>query len=197
MKDYYKILELPFGAPSKEIKKAFYRLALKYHPDKNFGSLVFEEKFKAINEAYLVLSDEHRRIIYHAEYNDFLKGYSFLQQTIVPVYPNDPYSHPQQPRGPATRVTIEYKNLKMIILVLFIALIIFMIFESRGHMTEKEDVKLDNYKEETISVKQHLTKDEYYRILSVEFSKTNDSTLLKLDVDSMILEVDSIMNREK
>ncbi|HRH58385.1 MAG TPA: DnaJ domain-containing protein, partial [Chitinophagales bacterium] len=69
MLDYYKILELSFGAPSSEIKSAYRKLAFKYHPDKNFNDKVAEEKFKQITEAYYILSDENRRIIYHAEYN--------------------------------------------------------------------------------------------------------------------------------
>ena len=60
MKDYYKILELECVANDDEIKKAYKRLASKYHPDKNqtFGSV---EKFKEIGEAYEVLSDPIRR----------------------------------------------------------------------------------------------------------------------------------------
>jgi len=60
MKDYYKILEIETHVNDDEIKKAYKRLALKYHPDKNqtFGS---EEKFKEIGEAYEVLSDPTRR----------------------------------------------------------------------------------------------------------------------------------------
>ena len=72
MKDYYKILELPFGSSSVEIKSAYRKLAFKYHPDKNFNDRNAEEKFKEITEAYTVLCDDNRRIIYHAEYNDFL-----------------------------------------------------------------------------------------------------------------------------
>lgn len=65
LKDYYKILELRPGAPIADIKKSFRRLALLYHPDKNFGSNVHEAKFKEIKEAYEVLSDAKQR----QEYN--------------------------------------------------------------------------------------------------------------------------------
>ncbi len=60
-KDYYKILGVDKGASTEEVKKAFRKLALKYHPDKNQGDPQAEEKFKEINEAYAVLSDAEKR----------------------------------------------------------------------------------------------------------------------------------------
>ncbi|OQX74162.1 MAG: molecular chaperone DnaJ [Campylobacteraceae bacterium 4484_4] len=62
--DYYEILEIDRSASGAEIKKAYRKLALKYHPDQNQGDKEAEEKFKLINEAYQVLSDEEKRKIY-------------------------------------------------------------------------------------------------------------------------------------
>ena len=56
-RDYYEVLGLQKGASEEEIKKAFRKMALKYHPDRNQGDKEAEEKFKEINEAYSVLSD--------------------------------------------------------------------------------------------------------------------------------------------
>lgn len=63
-KDYYEILGVSKDASDEEIKKAFRKLALKYHPDKNPGDKAAEEKFKDINEAYQVLSDKEKRANY-------------------------------------------------------------------------------------------------------------------------------------
>lgn len=60
-KDYYQILGVNRGADEKEIKRAYRRLARKYHPDLNPGNKEAEKKFKEINEAYEVLSDPEKR----------------------------------------------------------------------------------------------------------------------------------------
>src|SRR6516162_3922776 len=60
-KDYYKTLGVAKGASADEIKKAFRKLARKYHPDVNPGDKRAESRFKEINEAYEVLSDADKR----------------------------------------------------------------------------------------------------------------------------------------
>lgn len=71
-KDYYKILGIQSGANEDEIKKAYRKMALKYHPDKNKDPNA-EEKFKEIAEAYDVLSDPKKRAVYD-QYGEEGKG---------------------------------------------------------------------------------------------------------------------------
>lgn len=62
--DYYELLEVERGASDEELKKAYRRLAMRYHPDRNSGDADAEQKFKDINEAYEVLRDEQKRAAY-------------------------------------------------------------------------------------------------------------------------------------
>jgi molecular chaperone DnaJ len=64
MTTYYEILEISREAPLEEIRTAYRRLALKYHPDKNPGDRVAEDRFKQISEAYQVLADLEKRQLY-------------------------------------------------------------------------------------------------------------------------------------
>ena len=64
MADYYETLGVSRGASDDEIKKAYRKLAMTYHPDRNNGSLEAEEKFKSITEAYDVLRDPNKRATY-------------------------------------------------------------------------------------------------------------------------------------
>ncbi len=63
-RDYYEVLGVPKGASGDDIKKAYRKLAIKYHPDKNQGNREAEEKFKEATEAYEVLSDERKKQAY-------------------------------------------------------------------------------------------------------------------------------------
>ncbi len=75
-KDYYKILGVDRKASKEEVKKAYRKLALKYHPDRNPGDKASEETFKDINEANQVLSDDEKR----ARYDQLGQAYSSWQQ---------------------------------------------------------------------------------------------------------------------
>ena len=60
-RDYYEVLGIEKGASEAEIKSAFRKMAMKYHPDRNPGDKEAEEKFKEVNEAYSVLSDPEKK----------------------------------------------------------------------------------------------------------------------------------------
>ena len=63
-RDYYEVLEINKSASADEIKKAYRKMAIKFHPDKNPGDKVAEEKFKEAAEAYEVLSDDNKKARY-------------------------------------------------------------------------------------------------------------------------------------
>ena len=83
-RDYYEVLGVNRGAGEEEVKKAYRKLALKYHPDRNPGDKQAEEKFKELSEAYQVLTEPEKRAQYdqygHAAFGDggpFRGGFDF------------------------------------------------------------------------------------------------------------------------
>ena len=79
-KDYYAVLGVSPEATQDEIKRAYRKLALKYHPDRNPGNKEAEEKFKEINEAYQVLGDPEKR----AKYDQMRAQYERWKQAGMP-----------------------------------------------------------------------------------------------------------------
>jgi len=75
-KDYYKTLGVDRSASADEVRKAYRKLAMQHHPDRNPGNKQAEEKFKEINEAYQVLSDPQKR----ARFDQLGSAYSTWQQ---------------------------------------------------------------------------------------------------------------------
>lgn len=72
---YYEILQIEKSADKGTIKKAYRKMAMQYHPDKNPGDSKAEENFKAVNEAYQVLSDDEKRSIYDRYGKQGLEGH--------------------------------------------------------------------------------------------------------------------------
>ncbi|GFZ04550.1 DNAJ heat shock family protein [Actinidia rufa] len=75
-KSYYDILQVQKGASDEQIKRAYRKLALKYHPDKNQGNEEANKKFAEINNAYEVLSDSEKRSIYDRHGEEGLKQHA-------------------------------------------------------------------------------------------------------------------------
>jgi len=101
-KDYYKLLGVDRKASEDEIKRAYRKLALKYHPDRNPGDKGSEEKFKEINEAYQVLSDPTKR----SRYDQLGDSYTHWQQRGAPGGFNWEEWYTGSP-GRTTRVQVE------------------------------------------------------------------------------------------
>ncbi len=204
MKDYYKVLGLRFGAPSSEIKAAFRRLALMYHPDKNPGDKNAERQFLAINEAYEILSDEHKRILYHAAYNESLNDIylnKLPQESLKDKYRRNPTYVPKQPVAPASTGDVPFPGLRIVFFGLFLLIVGYLLFEARRELKEKERnrnaqqlqvlLRDTNNKPDTVST------DEFYTILSNEFLLSHDSMLLKANIDSLKHVYDSLQQLHK
>lgn len=88
--DFYKVLGVNKGSTQSEIKKAYRKLAIKYHPDKNPDDKEAEEKFKKISEAYETLSDDKKRAKYdsigHVNYSN--QGGGFQRNPFHDIYNN-------------------------------------------------------------------------------------------------------------
>ena len=82
-RDYYEVLGVNRNADAATIKKAYRKLAKKYHPDSNEGNATAAERFKEVNEAYDVLSDEKKRKLYdqfgHAAFEEGAGNYGGAQ----------------------------------------------------------------------------------------------------------------------
>ncbi len=86
-RDYYEVLGVSRGASLDDIKKAYRKLAMEYHPDRNPGNKAAEEKFKEVAEAYAVLSDDDKRANYDRFGHEGLRG----QQGFTDI--NDIFTH--------------------------------------------------------------------------------------------------------
>src|SRR5215472_15130963 len=79
-RDYYEVLGVEKGAGEEEIKKAYRKQAVKYHPDKNPGDKTAEEQFKELGEAYEILNDPQQRAAYdqygHAAFDRRAGGFA-------------------------------------------------------------------------------------------------------------------------
>ncbi|MCI7047373.1 MULTISPECIES: molecular chaperone DnaJ [Helicobacter] len=88
--DYYEILEVQRNASGDEIKKAYRKMALKYHPDRNPDNKEAEEMFKKVNEAYQILSDSEKRQIYDTYGKKGLEssgfGFSDMGESIFDIF---------------------------------------------------------------------------------------------------------------
>lgn len=105
-KDYYKILGIDKNATADQIKSAYRKLAMKYHPDKTKGDKAAEEKFKEINEANEVLSNAENR----KKYDELGENWKYYQQAGGNAKDYDWSQYAQGGRGQGGRTTYTYQG---------------------------------------------------------------------------------------
>ena len=107
-KDLYKILGIDKQASQAEIKAAYRKLAMKYHPDKNPGDVAAEDKFKDVNEAYETLGDAQKRAEYDSP-QTFFHGHNDMFSHMSGIFSDlfgNPQARPQRKRNPDIEVEI-------------------------------------------------------------------------------------------
>lgn len=77
MKDYYYFLGISYDASEEDIKKAYRKLSLKYHPDKNENDDFFADRFREIQEAYEILNDKSKRLTYDQNLENHQKSFRY------------------------------------------------------------------------------------------------------------------------
>lgn len=104
MKNYYDILGLPADADAQQIRQAYRKLSMQFHPDRHGGSRLYEERFKQINEAYQVLKDPVRRWQYRQDSQRRSSGPRPCGPWTTPDYSAQAQSTPRRPpRGRSFR----------------------------------------------------------------------------------------------
>lgn len=193
MKDYYQILEIQRYADAVAIKKAYHRLAKLYHPDVNKGNLFFENKFKEISEAYAVLSDFKQKWQY-----DTLLNQPLINTTVIPKQEPRKTYYPKgfnikKYREDERKAQVIY-NIVLVsfILFMFLLVIISILPNDEEPASSFETISTDTTGTE--KAVHHLSKEEFYRILDVEYKDSGDSTLWKSNEDSLYHVLDSMVN---
>jgi molecular chaperone DnaJ len=124
MSEYYELLMVSRHSTTEEVKSAYRQLALKYHPDRNPGSIEAEEKFKQISEAYQVLADPEKRKLYDlygkeglvdlggfGDFEDIFRGFGDIFEDFFGFGRRAQRGHQPQPGGDLKhRVTLTLED---------------------------------------------------------------------------------------
>jgi curved DNA-binding protein len=161
-KDYYKILGVDRNAKEEDIKKAFRKLAIKYHPDKNPGNKSAEDKFKEINEANDVLGDPQKR----KKYDQF--GENWNAPNVEQDYGSGGY-------GYSTMNTEDFEN------VFGSGGGFSDIFENIfGSRTSKQGRKSTSFAGNDINAEMEISLEEAYHGITKQFFLNNQSLSIQL-----------------
>ena len=124
MKNYYNILGLRFGATLADIKSAYRKLAFQYHPDKTAGNQIAQEKFIEITEAYTILSNTDKSLLYHVEYDKFLHPEKYPLAAASSVKYNDFRQYQRAANGPVSKRTMDVNAFNIAAIALFLVFIL-------------------------------------------------------------------------
>lgn len=150
--DYYKLLNVPFGASETEIKKRFRQLAIIHHPDKNGGSKKSEEIFKLILNAYETLSDKEKRATYDIKYKQH-----FQKAKSETTNQNNTYTKQEKPKQPPqsnrdyAKTEKSKPKVNYIFWVVIVSLVILYLYNANKTTTTgnlKADQQLEEQKPE-------------------------------------------------
>lgn len=180
MINYYNVLGIDQNASDEQIKKAFKKLALKYHPDRNIGNSSTEESFKIVNEAYQVLSDAKKKARHDLEIN-YSKRKSEIYQTTYPptkskksVYDRyGKYNWREAPKYTKARVyKIDkhyYRNIGLSFLaMLVLAFVSVLISSYKEYLDEQETIEQERqYSKALDKVQKLYDSQDYNKALSL------------------------------
>lgn len=172
-KNYYTILGVQKEATPEEIKQAYRKLSLKFHPDRNEGDVFFEEMFKNMCEAYEVLSDPAQRALF-----DFtVEHISELFQNKVKITGNPTNGTPERPteeeRKPKTKTIVNDERINALSKIYF---------EKSNIAVAKKNVFL---RAENSSKSTHITAS---KLVGMSFIVVVSFLILKLEVHNYIIE---------
>lgn len=160
MKNFYQTLGVSIDATNDEIKKAYRKLATKFHPDLNAGDKYFEERFKEIQQAYEVLSNSYSRSEYNNKLFNFYKERYTESSTNSSSYSSKNYkSEPNQSKNNTNTQSNNTQNsngnnlgcLKMIIFALILSFIAFL-WKECTRKTENTDYSITADKDSIASI---------------------------------------------
>lgn len=150
MINYYKILNIEFGATETEIKKAFRKLATIYHPDKNKGSKKSEELFKIILNAYEILSDKDKKAEYDKNYKEYFLKKETYQNNSKPKYEQNSRGTPKEKEKEKNKKTYKSTTINYKFIIFLIIIIIWLISQNKTTTTGNKDAdyQLENQENE-------------------------------------------------
>ncbi len=122
-RDYYEVLGIDRSASLYEVRKQYIRLAFKFHPDRNPGDDSALERFKKINEAYQILSDENKRAQYDSLFSRSDSGSNTNEST-------DDFNQTAEPRDPSgsnTDESMDGSNLFRFLKFLFLLPLLYLV----------------------------------------------------------------------